>query len=227
MYLRPAHSRGHANHGWLDSHHSFSFANYYDPQHMGFSNLRVINDDVVQPSMGFGTHGHQDMEIISYVIQGELAHKDSQGNVETIPAGDIQIMSAGTGIQHSEFNASDTELVNFLQIWVLPKQQGVAPRYEQKRIEQVDRLTPIVTPQGGPTAVAINADASVFQLKLEAGESITLGDPARRGYLHVVAGTATTAAGELAAGDALGLDAGESIDIVAGDLLTALWFDLP
>ena len=227
MYIRKAAERGHADHGWLNSHHSFSFANYYDPAHMGFSNLRVINDDIVQPGMGFGTHGHQDMEIISYVIDGELAHKDSEGNVETIPAGDIQIMSAGTGIQHSEFNASDKNLVNFLQIWVLPKRAGIAPRYEQKTITQTDVLTPIVMPGGSDTAVDINADAALSQLVLDTGESIDLGRPDQHGYLHVVKGQAETSYGELAPGDAIGLEPGEAMSVTASEPLTALWFDLP
>ena len=223
MYVRKAQDRGHADHGWLKSHHSFSFANYYDPAHMGFSHLRVINDDWVAPSMGFGRHGHRDMEIISYVIRGALAHKDSQGNQATIPAGDIQIMSAGTGIEHSEFNASDNEDVNFLQIWVLPKQQGIQPRYEQKKIIQDGVLTPIVTPQGGDTAVAINADVSMSQLKLSHGQHYAFSGS---GYLHVVAGQARMDGAEFGAGDGLGLLVDESIDIEAGQDLTALWFDL-
>ena len=227
MYIRKADTRGVANHGWLNSHHSFSFGSYYDPAHMGFSQLRVINDDVVDPGAGFQTHGHQDMEIISYVISGALAHKDSQGNAEVIPAGDIQIMSAGTGIQHSEFNASQTEPVNFLQMWVLPKTSGVTPRYEQKTIQQTDMVTPIVTPTGSDTAVAINADVSLSHITLPAGETLRLGEGPRQGYLHLVQGEASAGELSLQAGDGVGVESRETLAITAQTDLTALWFDLP
>ncbi|QGG80657.1 pirin family protein [Litorivicinus lipolyticus] len=227
MYLRPANERGHANHGWLDSHHSFSFANYHDPKHMGFSVLRVINDDQVQPSMGFGTHGHQDMEIISYVMQGRLAHKDSEGNVETIPAGDVQIMSAGTGIQHSEFNGSDQEAVKFLQIWVLPSTAGGAPRYEQKTIAQTDRMTAIVSPSGGDSAVAIKQDMTLYRLMLNAGDTQTLEVGSRRGYLHVIEGQARAGGQQFGPGDGVGLENAEALTLDADEAFTALWFDLP
>lgn len=227
MYFRASNARGHANHGWLDSRHSFSFANYYDPAHMGFSNLRVINEDRVKPGMGFGTHGHQDMEIISYVISGSLAHRDSEGNVETIPAGDIQIMSAGTGIRHSEFNASDNEDVHFLQIWVLPQKAGIAPRYEQKTIPEQSGLTTIVSPQGGEHAVGINADAELAHLCLTSSESINLGGTSRRGYLHLIKGSAVAAGQKMTAGDAIGWDAGEALTLEAEQEITAIVFDLP
>ena len=227
MYVRQADTRGVADHGWLNSHHSFSFGGYYDPAHMGWSELRVINDDVVSPGGGFQTHGHQDMEIISYVISGALAHKDSEGNTEVIPAGDIQIMSAGTGIRHSEFNASNTEPVNFLQMWVLPGQSGVAPRYQQKSIQQSDVVTPIVTPTGSDTAVAINADVSLSQIKLPAGETLRLGEGPRQGYLHMVAGDASAGELSLGRGDAVGVEGSETLTMTTQSDVTALWFDLP
>ena len=227
MYVRQADTRGVADHGWLNSHHSFSFGGYYDPAHMGWSQLRVINDDVVSPGGGFQTHGHQDMEIISYVISGALAHEDSEGNTEVIPAGDIQIMSAGTGIRHSEFNASNTEPVNFLQMWVLPGQSGVAPRYQQKSIHQHDIVTPIVTPTGSETAVAINADVSLSQIKLPAGETLRLGEGPRQGYLHMVAGDASAGELSLGRGDAVGVEGSETLTLTAQSDVTALWFDLP
>jgi len=227
MYVRQADTRGVADHGWLNSHHSFSFGGYYDPAHMGWSQLRVINDDVVSPGGGFQTHGHQDMEIISYVISGALAHKDSEGNTEVIPAGDIQIMSAGTGIRHSEFNASNTEPVNFLQMWVLPGQSGVAPRYQQKSIQQSDVVTPIVTPTGSDTAVAINADVSLSQIKLPAGETLRLGEGPRQGYLHMVAGDASAGELSLGRGDAVGVEGSETLTLTTQSDVTALWFDLP
>ena len=227
MYVRRADTRGVADHGWLNSHHSFSFGGYYDPAHMGWSQLRVINDDVVSPGGGFQTHGHQDMEIISYVISGALAHKDSEGNTEVIPAGDIQIMSAGTGIRHSEFNASNTEPVNFLQMWVLPGQAGVAPRYQQKSIHQHDIVTPIVTPTGSETAVAINADVSLSQIKLPAGETLRLGEGPRQGYLHMVAGDASAGELSLGRGDAVGVEGSETLTLTTQSDVTALWFDLP
>ena len=227
MYVRQADTRGVADHGWLNSHHSFSFGGYCDPAHMGWSQLRVINDDVVSPGGGFQTHGHQDMEIISYVISGALAHKDSEGNTEVIPAGDIQIMSAGTGIRHSEFNASNTEPVNFLQMWVLPGQSGVAPRYQQKSIQQSDVVTPIVTPTGSDTAVAINADVSLSQIKLPAGETLRLGEGPRQGYLHMVAGDASAGELSLGRGDAVGVEGSETLTLTTQSDVTALWFDLP
>src|SRR5689334_10818719 len=160
--LRPAAERGHENHGWLDSWHTFSFADYYDPAHMGFRALRVINEDRVDPGQGFGTHPHRDMEIISYVLEGGLAHKDSMGTGSVIEPGDVQRMSAGTGVTHSEFNASKSELVHFLQIWLMPSKRGIAPSYEQKRFTSDDkrgRLRVVASPDARDGSVAIHTDA--------------------------------------------------------------------
>ena len=174
MLIRHAAERGHANHGWLDSHHTFSFADYHDPRYMGFGPLRVINEDRVQPGKGFGTHGHRDMEIISYVLEGELAHQDSMGNGSVIRPGDVQRMSAGTGVQHSEFNHSKSELVHFLQIWVFPEKQGIAPGYEQKMFSTEDkrgRLRLIASRDARDGSVKIHQDASIYATVLEIGRA--------------------------------------------------------
>ena len=165
LELRPAAERGLANLGWLHSHHSFSFGSYYDPEQVGFSDLLVINDDRVQPGRGFDTHGHRDMEIFSYVLEGVLAHKDSMGTGSLIRPGDVQMMSAGTGIRHSEFNASREELVHFLQIWIIPNRQGVTPRYQQRRFEEAEkrgRLRLIISPDGAEGSLSVYQDARVY-----------------------------------------------------------------
>ncbi len=239
-YIRPASERGTANFGWLDSKHSFSFGNYYDANHMGFSALRVINDDAIQPSTGFGTHPHRDMEIISYVLEGGLAHKDSMGNEYTIPAGDVQRMSAGSGITHSEYNASNETTAKFLQIWILPKLTGIEPSYEQKTVAQQGPLTPLVTPNGSSNSLSINQDASIHRLLLAPGESAELEHSDQRsGYLHVVSGelalkTDTPAASGAAAitlskADGLGSAVGRTISVTntGSEQVEALWFDLP
>src|SRR5512133_1742589 len=172
LTLRKAEERGHADHGWLDTYHSFSFADYYDPEHMGYGPLRVINDDRVEPGRGFGTHPHRDMEIITYVLAGELAHKDSMGNGSVIRRGDVQRMSAGTGVMHSEFNASDKTPVHLLQIWIEPARRGVAPSYEQKHYtdaEKRGRLLPIVSGDGSDGSVTIHQDARVYAGIVNAG----------------------------------------------------------
>src|SRR5690349_16008023 len=165
MVIRRADERGHADHGWLDSHHTFSFADYYDPAHMGFRALRVINEDRVQPARGFGTHSHRDMEIVTYVLDGELAHKDSMGNQGLIRPGDVQRMSAGTGVTHSEFNGSSDRLVHFLQIWILPAERGQKPGYEQKAFPEAERrgaLPLIASPDGRDGSVTIHQDAAIY-----------------------------------------------------------------
>lgn len=227
LYLRPAEQRGKANFGWLDSKHSFSFGNYYDPAHMGFSVLRVINDDTVAPGAGFGTHGHRDMEIISYVTDGVIAHKDSMGNEFKVPAGDVQRMSAGTGVTHSEYNASDSEALKFLQIWIQPAKTGIEPGYEQKAVEQNGALTALVNPDGSNGALSINQDASMSRLALEGGASQNFDLGGRAGYLHVLEGEAVVEGHTLAAADGIGVQQ-DNVQVRAGDVgLVALWFDLP
>ncbi|MFD1217632.1 pirin family protein [Microbulbifer celer] len=227
LYLRRAGERGKANFGWLDSRHTFSFGHYYDPKHMGISALRVINDDTVAPGAGFDTHGHRDMEIISYVLSGAIAHKDSMGNQFVVPAGEVQRMTAGTGITHSEYNYSDSEPLKFLQIWIIPNQRSLIPGYQQKAIVQSGKLTPLVTPDGHDGSLTVHQDASIFRLQLKAGESENLDATRGIGYLHVIEGTARANQQALGAGDGLGaLD--EPLQLRAGEQgITALWFDLP
>jgi len=207
--VRPAAERGHADHGWLDTHHTFSFADYYDPQQMGFRNLRVINDDTVAPGRGFGTHPHRDMEIISYVLEGGLAHRDSTGTDGVIRPGDVQRMSAGTGVLHSEFNASKNEPVHFLQIWIEPSQRGIAPSYEQKTFARADkkgRLRVIASPDGRDGSVTIHADAVVHAGSFDAGDSAELPMARKRSaWVHVATGAARVNGRELRAGDGAAL----------------------
>lgn len=234
MYLRKANERGKANLGWLDSHHSFSFGHFYDENHMGFSVLRVINDDIVQPSRGFDTHGHRDMEIISYVISGALEHKDSAGNHHIIPAGDVQVMSAGTGIMHSEYNASKTSPVRFLQIWILPSQKGLAPSYAQKTVVNEQGLELLVNGDGSHGALAINQDATISRLKLSEGQRFSFDMSNAAGYLHIIDGAAEINVSgssdhhaHIQEGDAVGLEEGEELSVEAKRSLVALWFTLP
>ncbi|WP_269618726.1 pirin family protein [Zhongshania sp. BJYM1] len=228
-YYRAAEQRGHANFGWLDSHHSFSFGSYYDPKHMGVSALRVVNDDTVAEGAGFGTHGHRDMEIISYVLEGSIAHVDSMGHRYTVPAGEVQRMSAGSGVTHSEFNASTTEKLRFLQIWVQPNVKGIKPEYEQAHIPQSKTLTPLVTPDGCDGSLMMHQDASIYRLRLEQNESARLSlNKGRVGYLHVVSGSAQLDDQLLVAGDGLGVYEKTQFDALAkSDNFEALWFDLP
>ncbi|WP_046007144.1 pirin family protein [Pseudoalteromonas rubra] len=225
--IRRGSERGQVNLGWLNSLHTFSFGHYYDPEHMGFSVLRVINDDTVAPGMGFDTHGHRDMEIISYVLQGALEHKDSKGNHHIIPAGEVQLMSAGTGIAHSEYNYFATEPTRFLQIWIRPGSKGLSPGYAQAKIKQEGPLTPLATPGGQHGSLVIHQDASLYRLKLSEGETYTLNADNRWGYLHLVEGSAQTAEICLEPGDAMGLTAQESATVTATAPLEALWFELP
>lgn len=229
--LRPASERGHANHGWLDSHHSFSFADYYDEAHMGYGPLRVINEDRVQPGMGFGTHGHRDMEILSYVLDGELSHRDDIGNGSVIVPGDVQRMSAGRGVRHSEFNPSRERPVHFLQIWIIPAQQGIPASYEQSRILDEDKrgkLALIAAPAGQGGAVTIHQDARVYAGLFDAGESAALAiAPGRRAYVHVARGDAAVNGRTLGAGDAAMLEGELEVAIRDGRKAEVLVFDLP
>ena len=216
LTIRPAAERGHANHGWLDSHHTFSFADYHDPKHMGFRGLRVINEDRVDPGQGFPTHAHRDMEILSYVLEGALEHKDSIGTGSVIKPGDVQRMSAGTGVRHSEYNASKTELVHFLQIWIEPGARGIAPGYEQKTFSADDkrgRLRLVASRDGREGSVTIHADAEVLATVLGAGASVKHTVRAgRHAWIHVARGRARIDGKELSAGDAAATsDAGEIV----------------
>ena len=229
--IRRADERGHANHGWLDSFHSFSFAGYYDPAHMGFGPLRVINEDRVAGGQGFGTHSHRDMEIISYVLEGGLAHQDSMGNGSTIRPGDVQRMSAGTGVAHSEFNASPSETVHFLQIWIEPNVRGIRPGYEEKRFDadsKRGRLRLIASPDGREGSVTIHQDAYVYAALLDGDEAVEH-TPAsgRRTYVHMVRGEAAINGEPLAHGDALKISGEGSVRIERGRGAEVLVFDLP
>jgi len=231
LEIRKAGERGHANHGWLDSWHSFSFADYHDPRHMGFGALRVINEDRVQPGMGFGTHGHRDMEIISYVLEGALAHKDSMGNGSTIVPGDVQRMSAGRGVQHSEFNHEAAGETHFLQIWIEPSVRGIEPGYEQKRFGPEDkrgRLRLVASPDGREGSVKIHQDAFVYATLLDGTEhAVHRLAPGRRAYLHVARGRLQANGETLSAGDALKATDVAQIELARGVQAEALLFDLP
>ena len=228
--IRRAAERGHIDHGWLDTWHTFSFGSYLDPGHMGFRALRVINDDRVEPGMGFGTHGHRDMEIITYVLDGALAHKDSMGNGSTIRPGNVQRMSAGTGVTHSEFNASDSEPVHLLQIWILPDRNGDVPSYEEAEFTADDkrgRLRLIASPDGLEGSVTIHADARVFASVLGDGESVSHSvTPGRHVWIHVATGSVEVAGEQLSAGDAIAISDGDEISITGIGEGEVLLFDL-
>jgi len=228
--LRKSQDRGHANHGWLDSYHTFSFAGYYDPEEMGFGTLRVINEDRVAPGMGFGTHPHRDMEIISYVLEGELAHKDSMGTGSVIRPGDVQKMSAGTGVSHSEFNPSAQNPVHFLQIWIEPNQRGVKPSYEQQAFsveQKKGRLRLIASPNGADGSVKIHQDARVYASVLEGDDAVTYALPAdRSAYVHVARGSVQLNGTALAAGDGAKINAEKEIRLSNGDGAEVLLFDM-
>ncbi|MGK0247806.1 MAG: redox-sensitive bicupin YhaK (pirin superfamily) [Oleispira sp.] len=227
FYYRAADTRGKANFDWLNSQHTFSFGNYYDPDHMGISVLRVINDDIVAPGAGFGEHGHRDMEIISYILEGSIEHKDSMGNQFIVPAGDVQRMSAGTGVMHSEFNASATEPLKFLQIWISPNVRGIEPSYEQMAVVQSSTMTPLVTPTGRDGSLSIHQNASLFRLQLQAGESYDLAAQKYVGYLQVISGSALSNEYALTPGDGLGIIKDQLSISAGGEGLIALWFELP
>ena len=228
--IRKSSERGHANHGWLDSHHSFSFADYYDPAHMGLANLRVINEDRVAAGRGFGAHSHQDMEIISYVLSGELGHKDSMGNVKGIPPGDVQRMSAGTGVQHSEFNHAEGQITHFLQIWILPNVKGIPPSYEQKTFpdeEKRGKLRLVTSPDGSDGSVLVHADARMYAGLFDGNEAAKLTlDSARNYYVHVVRGELDINRLRLSAGDAATLKGESLLDVGGGKAAEVLVFDL-
>ena len=230
MNIRRSEARGYADHGWLKSFHSFSFADYFDPAWMGWGNLRVINEDRIAPGTGFGAHGNRDMEIISYVLQGNLAHKDSMGNIKGIPPGDVQRMSAGTGVRHSEFNHAPDQTTHFLQIWIEPNQRGIEPGYEQKSFpaeQKRGRLRLVASPDGADGSVTIHADAALYAGLLDGAETadLTLA-PGRKGYVHVVQGELDVNGQHLKGGDAAVLADEPLISLAGGRQAEVLVFDL-
>ena len=228
--LRKSDNRGHANHGWLDSFHTFSFAGYYDPREMGFGSLRVINEDRVQAGMGFGTHPHRDMEIISYVLEGELEHKDSMGTGSVIRPGDVQRMSAGTGVTHSEYNPSKSNPVHFLQIWIEPSRVGVKPSYEQKRIdteEKKGRLRLVASPDAAEGSVQINQNAWVYASVLDGADAVTHALPAgHKAYLHVARGSVEINGQKLGVGDGAKITGEPELRLANGKAAEVLLFDM-
>ncbi|WP_374316678.1 pirin family protein [Aquabacterium sp.] len=228
--IRRAQERGYADHGWLQSYHSFSFADYYDPQFMGFGPLRVINDDVIAPGRGFGMHGHRDMEIVTYVLSGALSHKDSLGNGATILPGDVQRMSAGRGILHSEFNEEKRGMTHLLQIWIEPTQRGLTPGYEQTHFDEADkrgRLRLVASPDGRDGSVTIHSDATLSVGLFDGAERAELAlDPARKGYVHVARGHLSVNGQLLQAGDALMLEGETQLVLEQGEQAEVLFFDL-
>ena len=230
LTLRKSQERGYADHGWLKSYHSFSFAGYHDPTHMGWGNLRVINEDRIAPGTGFGTHGHRDMEIISYVLEGNLAHKDSMGNVKGIPPGDVQRMSAGRGVMHSEFNHAEGKATHFLQIWIEPDARGIPPSYEQKTIAETDKrgaLRLVASKDGAGGSVTIHADARMYAGLFDGTEAAVLPiDPARKAYVFVARGSVAVNGQALDTGDAALLSAESRITLSAGQQAEVLVFDL-
>jgi redox-sensitive bicupin YhaK (pirin superfamily) len=230
LTLRASGDRGYADHGWLKSFHSFSFAGYYDPAHMGWGNLRVINEDRIAPGTGFGTHGHRDMEIISYVLSGNLAHKDSMGNVRGIPPGDVQRMSAGRGVMHSEFNHAEGQPTHFLQIWIEPNVQGIEPSYEQKTIPPTAKrghLQLVASPQGEGHAVKISADAALYAGLFDGAESAQLVlNPARKAYVHLIQGQLQVNGKTLQGGDAALIEGESALILEGGQGAEVLVFDL-
>jgi quercetin 2,3-dioxygenase len=230
LLLRKSSDRGYADHGWLKSFHSFSFAGYHDPQFMGWGNLRVINEDRVAPGMGFGKHSHRNMEIISYVLSGELAHEDSMGNIKGIPPGDVQRMSAGTGVTHSEFNHAKDQTTHFLQIWIEPNQLEIAPGYEQKTIPAIEKegaLRLVASPEGNDGAVKIHADAKMYAGLFNGSQSTTLQlDPKRKAYVHLIRGSLNINGQTLSDGDALLIEGESQLEIDGGKDTEVLIFDL-
>jgi redox-sensitive bicupin YhaK (pirin superfamily) len=228
--LRTSGERGYADHGWLKSFHSFSFAGYFDPAHVDFGNLLVINEDRIAAGKGFGTHGHRDMEIISYVLSGELAHKDSMGNVKGIPPGDVQRMSAGTGVQHSEFNHAEGQTTHFLQIWIKPNVVGIAPGYEQKTFPDAEKrgtLRLVASPDAAQGSVLIHADARMYAGLFDGDEAATLTlDPRRKAYVHLIRGQLEVNGQVLHQGDAAKLESESQLQLAHGQSAEVLVFDL-
>ncbi len=228
--LRKSQDRGYADHGWLKSHHSFSFAGYYDPDHMGFGNLRVINEDHIAPGRGFGTHGHKDMEIVTYVVSGNLAHKDNLGNVKGIPPGDVQRMSAGTGVEHSEFNHAEGQSTHLLQIWIEPNVRGIAPGYEQKTFSDAEKrgkLRLVASNGGTEGSVAIHADAKIYAALLDGQETAQLPlNPARKAYVQLVRGAIDVNGQPMAQGDAALVQSESNLELSNGKDAEVLVFDL-
>jgi redox-sensitive bicupin YhaK (pirin superfamily) len=230
IQIRRSAERGYADHGWLKSFHSFSFAGYYDPAFMGWGNLRVINEDQIAPGTGFGTHGHKDMEIISYVLSGNLAHKDNMGNVKGIPPGDVQRMSAGKGVMHSEFNHAEGQATHFFQIWIEPNVLGIEPGYEQKTVPQTSKrgvLKVVASPQGEGDAVKISADATLYAGLLDGTEHAAIAlNPARKAYVHLVRGELQVNGQALKGGDAALIQAETNLELTHGVDAEVLVFDL-
>jgi len=228
IYLRQAQERGHANHGWLDSWHTFSFASYHDANFMGFSALRVINEDVIDPGQGFGTHPHKDMEILTYVLKGTVEHKDSMGNKEQIPAGEFQIMSAGTGVRHSEYNASQTEPLHLYQIWIIPETNGITPRYEQRRFDAVTGRQLVLSPDAREGSLKVYQDMELSRWPLEKAEqavySIAQG---RRVWIQVVKGDVVVNGTQAKTSDAIAVWDEQVVTIEANEESEILLFDLP
>jgi quercetin 2,3-dioxygenase len=231
IMLRPAKERGHANHGWLDTWHTFSFSDYYDPRFMGFRSLRVINEDFVAPGRGFPTHGHRDMEIITYVLEGALQHRDSLGTGSIIRPGEVQRMSAGTGVRHSEANPSATDPLHLLQIWIEPAREGIEPGYEQKAFGDADkrgRLRLVASPDGAEGSVTIHQDTRVYATLLDDEQQVVHRlVPGRHAWVHVARGALTLNGERLAAGDGAGISAESTVTLVGEQNAEALLFDLP
>lgn len=230
LTVRKSNDRGHANHGWLDSHHTFSFADYYDPAHMGFRSLRVINEDYVAPNGGFPTHPHHDMEIFSYIVEGSLAHKDSMGNARALLPGQIQLMSAGSGVTHSEFNPSAKERVHLLQIWIQPRERGLTPGYTEWHPKAAnDRAAKVlvISPDGRDGSAVIHQDADVYRVRLGAGQSVTHDVRTGRGaWLQVIKGDVSLNDAKLTTGDAASTDDTGTLTVTASEGAEALLFDL-
>jgi len=230
LKLKKSSDRGYANHGWLKSYHSFSFADYYDSKNMGWGNLRVINEDVINPGTGFGEHSHRNMEIITYVLSGELAHEDSLGNIKTIPPGDVQRMSAGKGVTHSEFNHAKGQNTHLLQIWIEPNIQNIKPSYEQKTVPKINKqgvLRLIASPTGEQDSVTIHADANLYAGFFNDEESATLTlNPSRKAYVHLIRGELKVNGQTISGGDALLLAQETQIQLSDGKKAEVLVFDL-